>query len=193
MLIALEALDGAGKTTQSEGIKSFFEQCYESCEIINFPNYESDSGKLIRAYLDGAKQYSQIEVNLLYSLNRYAELKLLKTMIDKFDHVVLNRYYYSNMAYGAFDGCDRRWIKRTDDYMPNPDIIFYLDIPAYMSLERTKGKQFDVNESNLEYLQDVRTNYKQLAKIYNMITVDATGPPEQVTDTILAHLVKQLR
>ena len=54
MLIVLEGLDGAGKSTQVKRLKSYLETLPQGLDYIHFPRYESPVyGGLITRFLKG--------------------------------------------------------------------------------------------------------------------------------------------
>jgi dTMP kinase len=61
MFIVIDGIDGSGKSTQLDLLP------YTK---INFPNYTSDTGKLIRKYLDGELPLDVYSASLLYALDR---------------------------------------------------------------------------------------------------------------------------
>ena len=52
-LIAIEGLDGSGKTTQIELLSKRLREEGIPADTISFPNYESDSSALVKMYLAG--------------------------------------------------------------------------------------------------------------------------------------------
>ena len=76
MLIVVEGLDGAGKSTQVKKLKSYLENLFGAVEYIHFPRYDSPVyGNLISLFLKGG--FGPIEavhpklVALLYAEDRH--------------------------------------------------------------------------------------------------------------------------
>ena len=53
--------------------------------------------------------------------------------------VLLDRYYYTALARDVVRGQDIEWVKNLYDYAPEPDLVFYLDMPVDVLLKRIIG------------------------------------------------------
>ena len=104
MLIVLEGLDGAGKSTQVRLLRSFLEKECPRMEYIHFPRYDAPVyGELISAYLRG--DFGPMDavhprlVALLFAEDRHGALPSIRKTLDGGGTVLLDRYVYSNIAY----------------------------------------------------------------------------------------------
>jgi dTMP kinase len=182
IIINIEGIDCAGKGTQSALLRHYIMDKYPKRMIntISFPQYHSPFGKLIRQYLDEKLDLNQFELNNLYSADRYYALPLLEDLLKNGCILILNRYTYSNIAYGAFHGDTVQRIEALDQFLPKPDLVIYLDIDPFISQQRNPDNQ-DRNESNLSYLGKVRETYIGLATSKkNWKMLDADQPKEEV-------------
>ena len=144
MLIVLEGLDGAGKSTQVKMLKEYLLQRFPDLEYIHFPRYEAPVyGDLISRFLRGefggnAEVHPQL-VALLFAEDRHGAAPLIKRALADGKTVLLDRYVYSNIAYqcAKLSSADekarlRDWIFNTeygDFELPVPDLNIFLDVP----------------------------------------------------------------
>ncbi|WP_101948675.1 dTMP kinase [Mycobacterium sp. 3519A] len=153
MLIVIEGVDGAGKRTLTDGLRSAFEAAHKSVASLAFPRY----GRSIEADLaaealhgqhgDLAESVSAMAV--LFALDRAGAKDEIGHLIAAYDVVILDRYVASNAAYSAArlhqgaDGDVVEWV-RTLEYerlrLPEPDVQVLLDVPTELAAERAEHR-----------------------------------------------------
>ena len=88
MLIVLEGLDGAGKSTQVKKLRNYLETHFGSLEYIHFPRYDAPVyGDLISRFLRGdfgsnETVHPQL-VALLFAEDRHGAAPQMKETLDK--------------------------------------------------------------------------------------------------------------
>ena len=143
MLVVLEGLDGAGKSTQVKRLKAYLESVFGSLEYIHFPRYDAPVyGDLISRFLRGdfgsnETVHPQL-VALLFAEDRHGAAPEMKKVLAAGGTVLLDRYVYSNIAYQCAKVKDseeaadlREWIFNTEygDFdLPRPDLNIFLDV-----------------------------------------------------------------
>lgn len=201
MLVVLEGLDGAGKSTQVKKLRHYLETACGSLEYIHFPRYDSPVyGGLISRFLRGDfgpndKVHPQL-VALLFAEDRHRAAPAIKESLEKGRTVLLDRYVYSNIAYqcAKLDSEEeaeslRKWIIDTEygDFgLPVPDLNIFLDVPigfveSNLMSHRTgedrgylSGSQ-DIHEADIEFQKRVRAVYRKQASLdEKFITVDCS-------------------
>lgn len=201
MLIVLEGLDGAGKSTQVSMLKSYLSSICPQMEYIHFPRYDSPVyGDLISRFLRGDfgandKVHPQL-VALLFAEDRHTSQGFIRQCLEEGKIVLLDRYVYSNIAYqcaklGSEKEAEdlRQWILSTEYgafNLPKPNINLFLDVPISFvekSLNSQRegdernylqGKQ-DIHEADINFQVKVRDIYRRQAKEDpNFITVDCS-------------------
>ncbi len=166
MLLVIEGLDGAGKSTQVKKLKEYIISKSLNLRYIHFPRYDASIyGKMIGQFLRG--DFGSIEqvhpqlVALLFAEDRAdAKPEIEKWLEDK-DCVLLDRYVYSNIAYqcSKIENSEKReelreWIFNTEYNIfgiPKPDINIFLDVPISFVDKKLKESRDDV--SDREYLE----------------------------------------
>ena len=185
MLVVLEGLDGAGKSTQVRKLKEYLTQRCGALEYIHFPRYDAPVyGDLISRFLRGdfGANYAvhpQL-VALLFAEDRHGAAPIIREALEEGKTVLLDRYVYSNIAYQCAKLKDmvarkrlRDWIFNTeygDFQLPVPDLNLFLDVPigfVEQSLSQARsgadrnylGGAQDIHEASIAFQQDVRSLY----------------------------------
>jgi len=185
MLVVLEGLDGAGKSTQVRKLKEYLTQRCGELEYIHFPRYDAPVyGDLIARFLrgdfgDNDTVHPQL-VALLFAEDRHGAAPLIREALEAGKTVLLDRYVYSNIAYQCAKLKDmmarkrlRDWIFNTeygDFQLPVPDLNLFLDVPigfVEQSLSQTRsgadrhylGGAQDIHEASITFQRDVRALY----------------------------------
>ena len=202
MLIVLEGLDGAGKSTQVKRLKEYLQQRCGSLEYIHFPRYEAPVyGDLITRVLKG--EFGSIEavhpqlVALLFAEDRHGAAPAMREALSQGKTVLLDRYVYSNIAYQCAKLQDlqerrrlRDWIFNTEYghfELPEPDLNLFLDVPigfVEQSLTHHREGQDrnylsgaqDIHEASIAFQQAVRDMYvAETARDPKFRRIDCSG------------------
>ena len=202
MLIVLEGLDGAGKSTQVKRLKEYLQQRCGSLEYIHFPRYEAPVyGDLITRFLKG--EFGSIEavhpqlVALLFAEDRHGAAPAMREALARGKTVLLARYVYSNIAYQCAKLQDlqerrrlRDWIFNTEYghfELPEPDLNLFLDVPigfVEQSLTHHREGQDrnylagaqDIHEASIAFQQAVRDMYvAETARDPKFRRIDCSG------------------
>ena len=185
MLIVLEGLDGAGKSTQVKMLKEYLESRCGSLEYIHFPRYEAPVyGSLISRFLRGEfgdiNQVHPQLVALIFAEDRHGAAPQLRQFLSEGKTVLLDRYVYSNIAYQCSKLKDpeqrealRNWIFETEYGpfgLPKPDLNLYLDVPiSFVEQNLTHSREGedrsylggskDIHEGSMDFQRSVRSLY----------------------------------
>ena len=190
MLIVLEGLDGAGKSTQVRMLKEYLTRRCGELEYIHFPRYDAPVyGDLISRFLrgefgDNTQVHPQL-VALLFAEDRHGAVPQMRAALDAGKLVLLDRYVYSNIAYQCAKLKDinerrnlRNWIFHTEYGnfgLPEPDLNLFLDVPiGFVEQSLTKGRSGsdrnylegssrDIHEADMAFQRSVRDAYLQEA------------------------------
>ena len=203
MLIALEGLDGAGKSTQVRMFREYLAGICPVLEYIHFPRYDAPVwGGLIGKFLRGG--FGSIEsvhpqlVALLFAGDRHDAAPQIRRTLREGGTVLLDRYVYSNIAYQCAklpsdeEAEDlREWINNTEYGqfgLPRPDLNIFLDVPIGF-VEKSLGAQRagadrgylrgrqDIHEADIAFQRRVRDMYRRQAALDpRFIVVDCSGP-----------------
>ena len=185
MLIVLEGLDGAGKSTQVKRLKEYLTGRCGALEYIHFPRYDAPVyGDLISRFLrgafgDNASVHPQL-VALLFAEDRHGAAPEMRAALEAGKVVLLDRYVYSNIAYqcaklpaGEERDRLRDWIFDTEygDFdLPQPDLNLFLDVPigfvekSLASHREGSDRSYlegsrDIHEADIRFQEAVRDLY----------------------------------
>jgi len=191
-IIVIEGVDKAGKRTQSRLLVESLKLSGRICVVMDFPDYNTNIGMEIRAFLDGKREYSNELKHILLSANRWERKSEIESMIQKGTIVIINRYYQSNLVYGVSNGLNLNWLANLEKGLPKEDIVIVLDISSTVSTERSPEADLDSFEKNQKLLLEVINNYRKFAKQFKWNIINGEESREQVHQEIM-KILKLLR
>ena len=153
MLIVIEGLDGAGKRTLTEGLRTAMEADGKTVTTLAFPRY----GRSVHADLaaealhgeHGDLTDSVYAMATLFALDRAGAADEIRGLTDSHDVLILDRYVASNAAYSAArlhqrgDGEVVAWVRDLEFGrfgLPAPDCQVLLDVPVELAAQRAIGR-----------------------------------------------------
>jgi dTMP kinase len=196
VLIAIEGVDGAGKTTQVQLLADGFQALGGEVYLSSFPRYSDRIfGDLIRRFLRG--DLGELDtvhpwlVALLFAGDRAAEAPNLRQALYEDKVVICDRYFYSNVAYQAarIEGEDDiaefiQWLRKLEfgHYaLPAPACSIYLDVHQEERRERlldrgstdTGAVPNDLHERDMDLQARVEQVFRSQAEIQeDLIRID---------------------
>jgi dTMP kinase len=205
LYIALEGIDGSGKTTQSEFLQSYLRQQKREFVLTSEPRREGAVGELIHKILLGEVKVPAVSLQYLYTADRLINhQEVIEPALKEGKIVISHRCLWSNLPYGMLD-------KKIADYDSNeariidvahgllslyhqfivPDLTFYLRVPANTAMKRISETR-EVKElyDKKEKLEKVAAGYDWEAKHFpeEFIVIDAEKPIAEVSRNIIQHI-----
>lgn len=187
-LIAVEGLDGSGKSTQLYLLKKWL-------ELQNLKVFftEWNSSVVVKSATSKAKK-RQLLTPTTFSLihatdfaDRY-ERQILPLL--KGGYLVLaDRYVYTAYVRDVTRGCDMDWVRNLYDFAIKPDMTFYFNVPLEVALDRIlsnrpklkyfeagmdMGLSSDLYESFRLFQGRIHQAYGSLSDELNFNVIDAT-------------------
>ena len=190
-IIVIEGTDKAGKTIQSRMLMEALKVSGKVCVTLDFPDYTTPIGMEIRAFLDGRRDYPAEVKHLLFSANRWEKKKEIESMIENGTIVIMNRYWQSNLIYGAASGMDTSWLLRLDKGLPKENIVLVLLVNTSVSTKRAETQ--DVFEADVQLAARAYKNYLKFAKQYKWKVLDGSKSKDQVHQEIMKVIRKELK
>lgn len=209
MLIVLEGLDGAGKTTQISLLQNYFKSQGFNVKYLHFPRFDTPIyGDLIARFLRGdlgtVESVHPMLVALLFAEDRRSASQMLNKWLEKGYVVILDRYIYSNIAFQCAKVDNPTLSQELRDWIfdlefnkykiPVPKLNLFLDVPINFvgskleevregeEREYLKGKQ-DIHEEKISFQQNVREIYlKECLKKEGLIRVDCSDKDGNMLD-----------
>lgn len=177
-IIEIEGIDGAGKTTLVRNLENFYEAAGKRVLSIKFPDYgETPTGKLIRQWLNkewttGDEVRDAFIHQCLQIVNRL-DLLPAREDLEKYDLLLLDRYYTSTLIYGEMDGLDPTWLRHICHQLPAPDHTILLQISVEESFRR-RPERSDRYEERKDHMQRVLDAYNVRSLEAGVSTIDTT-------------------
>jgi dTMP kinase len=188
VLIAVEGLDGSGKSTQ---IHLLHEWLYGLRLRVHFTEWNSSS--LVRDATRRGKK-KQLLTPTTFSLihatdfaDRY-ERQILPMLRGGYI-VLCDRYIFTSFVRDAVRGCDTDWVRRLYGFARMPDFTLYFRLPLETALARILegrpslkyfeagmdlGLSNDLTESFRIFQGRIMEQYDRLADEFPFTTIDAT-------------------
>ena len=130
MLIDLEGIDGCGKSTQTKLLQKKLEELGENTVILKEPT-NGPHGQKLWDVLHGKRKATNEEILEFFILDRKQHVnEKIQPALDDSTIVLMDRYYYSSMAYQVAGGLDVEYIRNKHNFAPNPDIVLIFDLPC---------------------------------------------------------------
>ena len=122
--IVFEGCDRSGKSTQCQRLVKHLNTSVESsAKLMRFPDRSTQVGKLIDSYLRNKEQMDDRVIHLLFSTNRWEMAADLKKALEAGQHVIVDRYAFSGVAFSASkDNMSLEWCRQPDRELPRPGI-----------------------------------------------------------------------
>ena len=192
VLVNLEGIDGCGKSTQSKLLLEKLEEEGEKVIILKEPT-KRPHGQKLWDVLHGKRKASNEEILELFVLDRKQHVEeKIQPALDDGTVILMDRYYYSSMAYQVAGGIDVEEIREKHVFAPRPDVVLIFDLPVSVALERVKGHSDADEFEKEEHLEKVREAYLDLGNDPLVRIVDATGTPEEIFGNVW-KLVSEVR
>jgi dTMP kinase len=190
-LIAFEGIDGAGKTTQLNLLADELRAKRVPVVTSKEPTNGKWGREIRRSAQDGRLSLAE-ELRMLTEDRREHVLKLILPALISGHTVLLDRYFYSTIAYQGSRGGDVDAIAAamTGEF-PIPDVVFLIDVPAEVGVDRiSQGRGETPNHfEQLDSLRAARQVFLNLAaRNANILTVDGTRTVEEIRRAIVKLL-----
>ncbi|MGB2905502.1 MAG: dTMP kinase [Candidatus Aminicenantaceae bacterium] len=185
ILIVFEGIDGGGKTSQAMRLLDILRDLGYDAVYFREPS-DSSWGRTIREKaVENDSLTPKEELDLFQNDRRENVAKNLKPALAARRIVILDRYYFSTMAYQGAKGLDPDQIRETNaSFAVPPDLVFILDVDPARGLKRTEGRQQrDLLFEREDYLVKVRAIFQGLEGD-EFFHLDALRPMEGVAEDV---------
>ncbi len=200
--IALEGIDGSGKTTQAEKLVDHFKSEGKEVVMTREPRKTGLIGELVHKVLLGEEKIPTVAIQYLFSADRAAHhQELVIPSLKRGAIVITDRCFWSAIVYGILDRTGGNYDKKDADLLlisqsilsmyhqyTVPDFTFYLKIPLEESLKRLSQKK-DAKEiyEDKEKIEKVLIGYEYLKDRFSeeITIIDGGKDENMVTQEIL--------
>lgn len=187
LLIAFEGIDGAGKTTQVELLVNALQQAGHDVVRSREPTDGPWGEKIKQSAAHGRLPLDE-EIEAFIEDRKEHVAQVIAPALASGKTVILDRYFYSTIAYQGARGADvKELTRRNHAIAPIPDVVLLLDIDPAAGLDRVSQLRGDIPNlfEREESLTVARQIFLQLSKDDDRIRViDGRGSIEEVHRTI---------
>ena len=192
-LIVIEGIDGTGKSTQAtmlaEALRKSGREVVQSFEPTNGP-----WGKKLRDSATTGRLSIEDELEYFINDRREHVEQLIIPTIKSGGIVILDRYYFSTMAYQGARGIDPEVIRvKNETFAPQPDTLIILDLDVDIALQRIGVRDGQANEfEKRESLDFCRKLFLSLKDETYAYVIDAKTEITEVNASVMAAVHAQL-
>lgn len=191
LLIAFEGIDGSGKSTQA---RLFVEWAKAQGFDVVASREPTDGpwGRKIREARFATRMSPHDELHAFLEDRREHVRTLISPALQRGATVVLDRYYFSTVAYQGARGMPPQELLRQNlAFAPKPDVVVLVDAAPQLCLERVaaRGLGQDAFE-NLEALTQVREIFLSLVD-EGVAVINGGQTPEAVFQNIHQELERR--
>jgi len=166
VMIVFEGLDGSGKTTQVRALRDRLAAVFP-VTVTREPTSGPWGQRIRQLAVEGREEVTASEENELFIRDRKEDLEqtILPALLKR--HIVLvDRYFYSNMAYQGARGLDPQQIKTQNlQFARVPELVLILDVSPVTGIERiTHGRGETTNAF------ETAAGLTRVAEIYHNMT-----------------------
>lgn len=166
LLIAIEGLDGSGKTTQADLLKDWLEK--QGYRVMKSEWYRTKTIYDLNMRLNLLGQMTDQTAFTLVAAEFAARWEyIIRPALEQGTIVVAEKYIYTPLAKDVARGAELEFVKALYQFAPLPDLVFYLKVTVETALQRIiqtrplhfweSGLDLSLNES----LQDSLRLYYQ--------------------------------
>jgi len=199
--IAIEGIDGSGKSTQAKNIAKRLEA--EGHKVyLTFEPTDMRIGKMIRTILGGKEKADEKVIAALFAADRLDHILhetngILKKLADGYT-VITDRYYFSSYAYhGAH--MDMDWVIQSNKMAANilkPAINIFVDVSPEVAMKRINANRETIEiYETLDNLKAVQSQYNAAFNTLNesehIVKVNGDETPEKVSEALWEVLQKE--
>lgn len=191
ILIAIDGIDGAGKTTQVHMLKDAFERIGETVVVSKEPTNGEWGQQLRDSALKGRLPFDE-ELNLFIRDRQDHLANKIIPALQSGSIVILDRYFYSTIAYQGILVKDYQTIvDRIRANVLEPDAAFWLDLPADLAVHRVTARDGQPNLfEQQEDLAKAGEIFRAIAEVDTVLErLDATLSPQLLYQEILQKIM----
>ena len=167
MFIAVEGIDGSGKSTTIREIKRYLESKGEAVYLTAEPTTLA-TGKIVRNFLSETNSDTPLIHEMLalaFAADRINHLREeIWPALRKKQTVITDRYFFSSVAYQSLN-VSYEWVKGINRFATLPDVLVFIDVSVDKAVERlTKFRTSTEIYEKRDLLQQIDRNYREVIK-----------------------------
>jgi dTMP kinase len=205
LYIAVEGVDGSGKSTQIELLQKYFEEKGKTVLKTYEPNYDNVVGKMIQEILQSKISLPSELLQYLYSASRLLHNEeYVYPSLEKGEVVISHRSFWSAIPYGILDASKEDYdythakvimaaqgILSMYHQFIAPNSTIYLRVPVEVAMERLEARKRGIElYEKKQKLEKIIKGYEWLVNEFpsEIIVVDSTQSIEEIHKEIVSKL-----
>lgn len=191
LLIAIEGIDGAGKSTLARGLADLLEQAGAEVVLSKEPT-DGPWGTRLRASAATGRLSPEEEVDLLLRDRRQHVEERVVPALERGEVVILDRYFPSMVAYQGAAGLPVDELLHLNAFAPRPHLLLLLDLPPATGLARIRARGDVPNHfETAQNLERCRAIFQQL-ELPDKQVIDASRNEAEVLQAARAAVAAAL-
>lgn len=187
LLVAIEGIDGAGKTTIAAGLKAALDATGAAVVVSKEPT-AGPWGMRLRESAASGRLGPVEEVKFLLRDRQQHVTEVIRPALERGEIVILDRYYPSMVAYQGALGYPVDRLLASNGFAPSPDLLLLVDVSPEMGLGRIRARGDAPNHFEThETLMRSRQIFLDL-NVPNKHVIDGRKPAANVLEESLALL-----
>jgi len=187
IFVVIEGIDGSGKTTLAKALNDKLESENIPVVLSREPT-KGPHGKKIRELTKVNRPSPEEELRLFVEDRKEHVRDVIFPSLKDKKAVILDRYYYSTMAYQGASGISMDHVKKAhEDFIIDPDLLVILDLEVDEALARIEGRGAGDGFEKKDFLEKVLVNYRAI-KHHNLLILDASSTTEEMLEDIWTTL-----
>lgn len=174
--IVIEGIDGTGKSTLAAALAAALREEGRTVLQTFEPTHGPHGRRLRQMAVSGRDAVTADEETELFIADRREHLEQeILPALRRGETVIVDRYYYSTMAYQGARGVDPKKIEAAHrTFAPEPDLLVLLDLEVAEALHRITAKRGSTPDhfEGAEYLAKVREIFLEIERP-NLLNLDA--------------------
>jgi dTMP kinase len=191
LLIAIEGIDGAGKTTLARSLRDALAQSGATPVLSKEPT-NGQWGTQLRASAATGRLAPEEEQRLLLLDRQEHVAGVIRPALDAGQVVILDRYFPSNVAYQGAAGIAVDELMAANAFAPRADLLLLLDLPPAVGLRRIRERGDKPNHfETTDNLERCRAIFRRL-DLPNTVVLDASLSAEAVAQAAMDEVRKAI-
>jgi len=188
VFIAVEGIDGSGKTTVIAEVAKALSRVYVTREPSGGP-----IGRLLKEWaLRGGTADPHVDA-LLFAADRVEHYKReIEPRLREGYIVITERYVESSVAYQGAAGVPIEYILYINSVVPKPHLTIILDVDPAEAVRRIMARGRLEKFEDVEFLRRVREIYLARARAEGYPVIDAERPADEVARDVVAIIKRAM-